>query len=96
MFTVGQKVVSLKSWNGLPVKEGDIFPVTDKYMCPHWEAIAIGVFARNRHYGCMDCGFTYKTGSECFFDAKFFAPLEDYEAMNEFFNKATEPEHVGV
>lgn len=96
MFTVGQKVVALYCFPEYKIKEGDVFPVFDIDFCCE-QLIDIG-FGLPANYECINCDSCNKNilGNKIFFYAKHFAPIEEYEAMNEFFNKITEPETMEV
>lgn len=96
MFKVGQKVVALKSYPELGVYEGQIRVVQATYFCCR-QMIDIGVpLSSNYSHGrCIKCfNNFYKTNT--LFPHYRFAPLEDYQAMNEFFEKNTEPQTAEV
>lgn len=95
MFTVGQKVVALKSYPEEGVYEGQIRVVQATYFCCR-QHIDIGVpLGDCDAAGCFKCSEIF-IGTNTLFPSFRFAPLEDIEAMNEFFNKIIEPETIEV
>lgn len=95
MFTVGQKVVSLHSFESGHIKEGDVKTIQEIRPCHGKIYLGFEFHVDGKFGRCGSCGKIFNSTRICFLQTHF-VPLEDIEAMNEFFNEITQPETIQV